>query len=347
MITRNVPASDGGTLVASPQQRQGSIGPVLPAMLGAICCSVVGTLITSSLHLSPTTRVVAAAGCAALAPMIATVGRLHHLRIGAGLMITIVALAVTYGGFAVVDSATGRTDPHLPLPSVGGTGNLGRFSGNPTKTGLHIKAGPSPLELDCDDTAKACEGTVSVSNEGTLPLRIGEIELRGPAAAAYSHTGCEHQTLPLHSDPCQITVRRQTATAGTARLIIHQNLPGAPTEVEVTSDQTGGGEVTGPLMLTPCATPTDGAACPIKGTGFKPGETVELTYTWPSGARSQYQVATAGDGSFEHQLLRASPPGTIEVSAVGRTSGRTTSTSYTPSSLNSPQQRSGRAIRAR
>ncbi|WP_433473526.1 hypothetical protein ACQPZP_32585 [Spirillospora sp. CA-142024] len=323
--------------MASPQQRQGGLGPVLPAMLGALCCSIVGTLITTSLHLSPTTRMAAAAGGAALAPMIATVGRLHRLRIGAGLMITIVALAVTYGGFTIVDSATGRTDPHLPLPPVGGTGRLGEFSGNPTRTGLHIKAEPAPLELDCDDTATACEGTVRVSNAGTLPLRIGAIELQGPAAAAYSHTGCEHQTLAVHGDSCRITVRRRTATAGTARLIIHQNLPGPPTEVDLSSGQTGGGEVTGPVSLTACETPADGVACPIKGTGFKPGEIVELTYTWPLGARSRYQLTTSGDGGFEHQLLRASPPGTVEVGAVGRTSGRTAATSYLISGSTRPQ----------
>ncbi|QKW38075.1 hypothetical protein HUT06_32100 [Actinomadura sp. NAK00032] len=314
--------------MAGPRQRRGGPGPVLPAMLGALCCSIVGTLITTSLDLSPATRMAAAAGGAALAPMIATVGRLHRLRIGAGLMITIVALAVTYGGFTIVDSATGRTVPHLPLPPVGGKGGLGEFSGNPTRTGLHIKAEPAPLELDCDDTGTACEGTVRVSNAGTLPLRIGAIELRGPAAAAYGHTGCEHQTLAVHSDPCQITVTRRTGSAGTARLVIHQNLPGPATEVALSSGRTDGGEVTGPVSLTACANPTDGAACPIKGTGFKPGETVELTYTWPQGARSRYRLTAADDGSFEYRLLRASPPGTVEVGAVGLASGRTDTTSY-------------------
>jgi hypothetical protein len=328
MIARNVPGGDGGIPVTSPQQRQGGLGPVLPAMLGALCCSIVGTLITTSLHLSPSTRMAAAAGGAALAPMIATVGRLHRLRIGAGLMITIVALAVTYGGFTIVDSATGRTDPHLPLPPAGGTRGLGEFTGNPTRTGLHIKAEPAPLKLDCDDTGTACEGTVHVSNAGTLPLRIGAIELQGPAAAAYSHTGCEHRTLAVHSDPCGITVRRTTASGGTARLIIHQNLSGGPTEVVVSSGQADGGEVTGPVSLTPCAAPTSGAACSIKGAGFRPGEVVELTYTWPMGARSSYQLTATSDGHFEHQLLRASPPGTVEVSAVGRASGRTAATSY-------------------
>ena len=91
------------------------------------------------------------------------------------------------------------------------------------------------------------------------------------------------------------------------------------------------------MGLTACENPTGGAACPIRGTGFEPGETVELTYAWPLGARSRYQVTAAGDGSFEHRLLQASPPGTIEVGAVGRTSGRTATISYTPSGLTSPQ----------
>ncbi|MBO2448501.1 hypothetical protein J4573_15470 [Actinomadura barringtoniae] len=315
--------------MAIPQQRPGSLGPVVPAMLGAICGSVVVTLITTSLHLSPTSRVIAAAAGAAVAPMISTVGRLHRLRIGAGLLITIVALAITYGGFTIVDRATGRTDPHLPLPSVGGIGTLGTQTGNDTQTGLHIKTDPSSLELDCDDAGKTCEDTVSVSNSGTLPLRIGAIELLGPGAAAYNHTGCEHQTLPAHSDPCKITVTRQTANAGTARLVIHQNLRGAPTEVVVRSKQTGGVEVTGPPELASCGTASGGVACKITGRGFKPGEIVELTYSWPQGTSSQYRPTAASDGSFEYQLLRASAPGTVTVSATGQTSGRSATTTYT------------------
>ncbi|TYK43942.1 hypothetical protein [Actinomadura decatromicini] len=97
---------------------------VAVAMLAAVCGSVLSALITIAIGESPATSLVAAAGGAAFGALVGTAGRFHGLRIGAGIAVTVLALGITYGGFTLVYTVSGRSTPFMPVPSVGGDSSL-------------------------------------------------------------------------------------------------------------------------------------------------------------------------------------------------------------------------------
>lgn len=82
----------------------------------ASCGSVLSALSTIAVGQSPTTGLVAAA----FGALIGTAGRFHGLRIGAGIVVTVLALGFTYGGFTLVYTVSDRSTPFMPVPSVGG-----------------------------------------------------------------------------------------------------------------------------------------------------------------------------------------------------------------------------------
>jgi hypothetical protein len=221
--------------MASPsqQERRQPRVPVIVAMLGAVCGAVANTLITARLGGSPWAGLAAATGGAAFGAFISTRGWFFPLRLGSGIVVTILALAFTYGGFAVADTITGQS-PHLPLPSTGGndneTGNLDS-EGPLTSPSPDISRSPSLLDMGCEP---GCSRSVTVFSTGTSTLKINDIEIIGPGASGLTHRGCEYTTIAPRGEHCVITVERQTASTGPATLVIHQNLPGPPTSVRLT-----------------------------------------------------------------------------------------------------------------
>ncbi|WP_369777257.1 hypothetical protein [Streptomyces sp. R33] len=93
-----------------------------------------------------------------------------------------------------------------------------------------------------------------------------------------------------------------------------------------------------PARLVPNGLPcSNGASCGVYGSGFAPGELVDLYYTWPdSRGETKYGPRQADDGGrVDYSVLRAIQSGnTIHVRAVGRTSGLTATTSYHDSGPN-------------
>ncbi|MFC6884783.1 MULTISPECIES: hypothetical protein [Actinomadura] len=226
-------------MTTPPQaQQQQRVGPVMLAVLGAVCCSIIGTLVTTHYGASPEIRLVGAAAGAAIGPLISTAGRFHSLRVGVGVFVTLAALAITYGGFTIVDAATGGSQT-FPVPDGGGGGNGGgggsgggSGGGGPSGSGPGIAVSPTSLDLTC--AGRGCVCNVEVSSTGGAPLRIGAIELIGPAAPGISlvDSGCEGRTLTTSGEPCRIALWLVNGQ-GSARLVIHQNLPGPPTYVRV------------------------------------------------------------------------------------------------------------------
>ncbi|MFI7502397.1 hypothetical protein ACIBVL_28720 [Streptomyces sp. NPDC049687] len=88
----------------------------------------------------------------------------------------------------------------------------------------------------------------------------------------------------------------------------------------------------GPAQLVPDGRPcSDGASCGVYGSGFAPGELVDLYYTWPDHSGEVKQATRQADdaGRIDWSVLHAiRDSGTIHVRAVGQTSGLTATTSY-------------------
>lgn len=92
-------------------KRQHAAIPMLLAVIG----SVAGTLVTSALSSSPELALLGAALGAAIPPLVAVAGPFTHLRLWGGVLIAVIALVVTYGGFTVRDKAMGVQDPTFPV----------------------------------------------------------------------------------------------------------------------------------------------------------------------------------------------------------------------------------------
>ncbi len=213
--------------------RQRHSSTVALEILGAVCCSIIGTLVTRKLDASPEAALVAAAAGAAIAPLISAAGRHQPLRVGVGVFVTLLALGLTYGGFAVFDITTDQS-PHLPLP-----GGVAGGPGGSSADGPAIRVKPESLELEC--LGRDCARRVRVISVGSEPLLIGAVELDGSVPGfAFDAGGCAHRRLSEVGDACTISVWAETPGTGgaTTRLVIHQNLPGRPTFVRLTGPGT-------------------------------------------------------------------------------------------------------------
>jgi hypothetical protein len=228
-------------MAATPQQQQ-SLAPVMFAILGSVCGAVISTAVTPAVYPSPTAGLIAAIVGGAIAPLITVVGPHHRLRASVGLLVTIAVVAFTYGGFATWDIISDRDTPHVPLPRTDDSGDP-PIGDTPDASATPDIEAPESVELACPGTGD-CEALVTIRSRGTAPLRIDAIEFDGPDAAGYSHTGCEHRRIAV-GDECVITIRQVSSSGGgSARLVVHQNLPGPPTYVQVTSP------ITDPLPST-------------------------------------------------------------------------------------------------
>jgi hypothetical protein len=232
-----------------PGKRQNAALPILLAVIG----SVAGTLVSSAFNSSQNLTLLGAALGAAIPPLVAVTGPFTHLRLWAGVLTAVVALAVTYGGFTVWDKATGVEDTTFPVPETEGRRTTSPTTSPPTRwppTTLsptnsgsspagatcegELCIGWAPLQLHC--SGDPCESDITVRNEGTEVLRVTGLKFTGDAAGRLWQEGtCEGQSLD-RDGTCSITVRVQPGVAGHAQLRIQQNLEGPASLVDIEVD---------------------------------------------------------------------------------------------------------------
>ena len=204
----------------------------------AVGGSLLGTWLTDQLDGSPSLKLTGAVLGALTPALLAEILPKRRARPAVALGIAAVAVALTYIGVTAADFATQSppTFPQVPgAPSPSGT---------TTDTRGGLKIAVSPARLSCD--TNGCRERVTVHNAGDRPLRVGDIEVDGRDAAAFTadpDAECRNHTLPGNGDDCAFTVVvSPSAAAGAveARLVIHQNLPGDPTFVPISGEGTGG-----------------------------------------------------------------------------------------------------------
>ena len=205
---------------------------VVLAIVGSVCA----TLITNALDTSPTVSLIGAALAAAV-PALMTLGGAHGVVLGVG--VTAAALGVTYVGFTAADAATDRPQT-FPLPeNVRERVEDGEAVVTTAADGLSIEVTPDTLHC----TSDGCEEPVIIKSTGERLLNIDEIEFDGEAAADFGHgDGCEHRSLG-EDEECSLSISftpSGSVGARIARLVIHQNLPGPPTYVDLEGEVDGG-----------------------------------------------------------------------------------------------------------
>ncbi len=122
----------------------------------------------------------------------------------------------------VLPEVPAETDPAV---TPGGEGPGGE-AGEP---GIEV----TPETLSCDESG--CAEPVTVASTGTGPLRVTSTEIVGSDAAAFSvDAGCEADLPP--GDQCALSVGYvppDSGEAAAATLVIHQNLSGPASEVNL------------------------------------------------------------------------------------------------------------------
>lgn len=231
----------------SKAEREKSVVRLLAAVIG----SVAGTLVTSALNTSPDVALLGAALGAAIPPLVAVVGPFTHLRLGAGVLVAGLALLLTYSGFTFTDKAAGRPTTTFPVPGDGAarrTAPAASPSAPPTSTAKGSCEGDlcinwAPRRLICSHDS--CEADVTVWSEGSKPLRVTSLEFIGDAADRLSQEGTcdgDGRSLEQGQPPCVINIRVEPGDPGTAQLVIHQNLkgPASLVDIEIETKDTSG-----------------------------------------------------------------------------------------------------------
>ena len=231
---------------APTAERQHAAIPLLLAVVG----SVAGTLVTGAFTTSQSLALLGAALGAAIPPFIAVAGPFTNLRIGFGVLITVVALVITYGGFSARDKAldvppSEATFPVVgplpptptpkppPTPSPTTPTTTTSLDGSTCEGTLCISW--SPPELHC--SSDPCESQVRVESTGTTLLKVTGLEFTGAAASRLSPEGtCSPNASLNRTESCSITVRVKPGAAGHAQLRIHQNLKGPASLVDLDVD---------------------------------------------------------------------------------------------------------------
>ena len=226
----------------SKDQRENSAVPLLAAVIG----SVAGTLVTTAFNTSPDVALIGAALGAAIPPLVAVVGPFTHLRLGAGVLVAVLALFLTYSGFTITEKAAGRPTTTFPVPdpierpdpdpSVSKSASPTPSLPKPTCEG-NLCINWSPRQLQCSDDS--CEDVVTVRSQGSKRLRVTSLEITGDAADRLSPDGtCEGASLE-QDESCEIAIRVEPGEPGTAQLVIHQNLKGPASYVDIEVDPQG------------------------------------------------------------------------------------------------------------
>jgi hypothetical protein len=195
-------------------------------LLVAVIASVSGALVTNAFATShnptfTTPQNLALFGAvlgAAIPPFIAVAGR--FAGVGAGLVISVIALGVTYGGFTVHDIGQPPEKRIMPLPVTT------TLPGYQCEGGGTLCISWSPSKLSC--SKDPCEQEVTVTNAGTAVLKVTGLPFIGDAAGRLSAEGTCAPPKPPKSlqknESCDIKVRVKPGESGKAQLKIQQNL---------------------------------------------------------------------------------------------------------------------------
>ena len=213
------------------------------SVVGALAGTMVAYALSKSAGDSPTSRATAeqltllgAALGAAIPPMIAVAGSYFRLRLMAGIAIAVGALVVTYAGIVIPQTALGK-EPIFPVPTAFAPSHDTQPI-EECEQSLCITV--TPEKLHC--SAEACDSAVVVENSGKDLLRVREIEIKDDESHRFSRdAGCERRNLSAGKS-CSIVISVGPGPDERATLVIHQNLKGPATVVDLEADP---GSVTG------------------------------------------------------------------------------------------------------
>ncbi|WP_157429659.1 hypothetical protein [Actinomadura oligospora] len=229
------------------------------AVLTAVCGSVLTTLLASGAGAPPLGTLLATILGAAIPPLIATAGPFHALRLSVAVLAAAIGLAIAYSGFSITYGFSGDKPKNLPLPgeakqSSGSSGKTGGSVLTETDARPGIEVTPDSVELTCAGRGRGCLKTVILKSTGGAPLRIGNIasESEGVLVAADE---CAHKEF-VRGTSCTLAVWL-VADGPPTRVVIHQNLPGKPSYVQVARPP-GGPSSSGPSPVDgPTVSPSD------------------------------------------------------------------------------------------
>jgi hypothetical protein len=211
-------------------------------MLLAVVSSVAGALVARSLETSQSLALFGAAVGAAIPPLLAVVGPFTHLRLAVGVLITVIALVVTYASFTVSEKALGKGGTTFPVP--GPAPETTRTVTSPATTTGSQTAGTtcegqlciswSPKRLHC--SSDPCEPDVTVRSEGSTVLLVTGLVFTGDVGSRLSQEGdCIDADLQ-RDETCSIRVHVKPGEAGSAQLRIQQNLKGPASIIDLEVD---------------------------------------------------------------------------------------------------------------
>jgi hypothetical protein len=279
--------------------------------IGSIVSAVLLTTVVAALGASPTANLVTAVLGVAIPQFITYVGPRRHIRLGVAIVVTIIALVLTYGGVKVFDAAADKEtfpDPiSTPTPTPAPPTPT---ASPPVHRGPHIRV--TPERLSC--TATGCDDQVTIESTGTGELRTGDIAFEGGDDLFSRTDECVGKPIPADT-PCRFTVTfAPTTDQGTvkATLVIHQNLRGPASRVPVE----GSG---GPVMATGNAAFDGDPTCARGDDGTL---AVAVTATADTPGQLPVSVLLTGDGStLASDTLTAGEPGSVPIpdSASGAT----------------------------
>jgi hypothetical protein len=200
------------------------------AVLGAVC-SAVATAVLDRLDVSDTGKLIGLAVGAALPPFVAVAGRRQNVRAAAALVLTGVAVFLSYGGWQIFADVSG-TQPVVPsirqvIDELAGGGPAQADAIEQREGDLGIRV--SPGSITCDESGTC--GEVKVSSTGTGLLMITGVELEDGGTT--NSSGCENALL-TQGQSCTITLsvaEDVEPAARSTRLVIHQNFRGPATYV--------------------------------------------------------------------------------------------------------------------
>lgn len=249
------------------QQLQEAQGFSTRALLLAVAGSVVGTVLTSATGTGPWGSLAGAA----LAPIISTAfsttraGEKGRVRTAAIVILSAVALAITWGGVSLADLATGSSvipgageRPNtFPAPKAKDSTPRPDPTSHPSDVpapSTTVTEGPAieakPPLLDCGTAAVGsnivCLQPVTIRSIGRGWLHITSVELNGVHSPDFTAgPECVDKWLDT-GDTCTMQVGFHPAATGPRRvtLVIHQNLP--PPDRGTTISVAGVGRATPP-----------------------------------------------------------------------------------------------------
>ncbi len=224
---------------AAPRAPEPGAAIAWVGMVVSVAGSLLGTWVTGQLDGSPTQKLAGAVLGAVVPALLTEALSKGRTRPAVALVVAVLAIALTYVTLTGSSYAT-QTPSEFPLPPG---------VDSPTGAEKEVRDGVgiehTPTYLEC--TAHGCSEPVRVSNAGTVPLEVTDIEVEGPDAASFRADpdgACAHHTLPQPGDECSFDVvytpsghaEREAAT-----VVVHQNLPGDATRIPVSGEGHGDG----------------------------------------------------------------------------------------------------------